>query len=60
MRNIFATGGDELECETFGIVRIVLADPAERVGDYLEVLVVEVDDIAFECGLAEDPVHEAA
>ena len=60
MRNIFAGGGDELERKTIRIVGIVLAVPAERVGDDLEVLVVEVDDVAFERGLAEDPVHEAA
>jgi hypothetical protein len=49
-----------LEGEAFGVVGFVFADPGKAVGDDLEVLVVEVDDVAFEGGLAEDAVHEAA
>ena len=60
MGDVFAGGGDQLQGETLGIVGIVLADPAQGVLDDLELLFVEVDDVALERGLAEHPVHEPA
>ena len=58
--DVLAGGGDQLQGEAVAIVGIVLAHPAQRVLDDLEFLVVEIDDVALERGLAEHPVHEPA
>ena len=60
MRDVFAAGGHQLEGEALAIVRIILTDPTQTLGGNLEFLFVEVDDIAAERGLAENPVHKPA
>ena len=60
MGDVLAGGGNELQREAARIVGIVLADPLESLGDHLELALVEVDQVAFQGGLAEDAVHETA